>query len=127
MLEPYRVVEVAGYGTALCGQMLGDLGADVVVVEPPEGAALRMQPPFYGEVPHLDRSLAWWATNRNKRGVSVSVVQTIVSIFSEAQLAHRRHFVRASHAMLGEAWVENSRTAPDTSPDWTAPSLLRHP
>ena len=73
MLGPYRVVELAGYGTALCGQMLGDLGADVVVVEPPRGAPLRRQPPYYGDAPHPDRSLSWWATNRNKRGVTLDL------------------------------------------------------
>jgi len=73
MLEHLRVLEVAGFGTAICGQIFGDLGADVVVVEPPGGAELRRRPPFYENVPHPDRSLPWWAYNRNKRGVTLDL------------------------------------------------------
>ncbi len=76
MLEHLRVLEVAGFGTAICGQILGDLGADVVVVEPPEGDELRRRPPFYQDVPHPDRSLPWWAYNRNKRGITLDLTST---------------------------------------------------
>lgn len=72
-LDPYRVVEVAGFGTGMCGQMLADLGADVVVVEPPEGDGLRRRGPFYQDNPHPDRSLSFWAYNRNKRGVTLNL------------------------------------------------------
>ncbi|MHB8574776.1 MAG: CaiB/BaiF CoA transferase family protein [Dehalococcoidia bacterium] len=75
MLEPYRVIEVAGFGTAMCGQMLADLGADVVVVEPPGGAEMRRRPPFYEDVPDPNRSLTWWAYNRNKRGITLDLEQ----------------------------------------------------
>src|SRR5205814_6385146 len=75
MLEPYRVLEVSGFGTAICGQILADLGADVVVVEPPDGAELRRRPPFYQDEPHPDRSLSWWAYNRNKRGITLGLEQ----------------------------------------------------
>src|SRR5579883_762494 len=76
MLEHLRVLEVAGFGTAICGQILGDLGADVIVVEPPEGDELRRRPPFYQDVPHPDRSLPWWAYNRNKRGITLDLTST---------------------------------------------------
>ncbi len=75
MLEPYRVIEVAGFGTSICGQILADLGADVIVVEPPGGDSLRRRAPFYNDEPHPDRSLPWWAYNRNKRGVTLDLEQ----------------------------------------------------
>ena len=92
MLEPYRVLEVAGFGTALCGQMLADLGADVIVIEPPAGDALRRRGPFYGDEPHPDRSLNWWAYNRNKRGVTLDL-RTGDGAALFRQLAHDCDFV----------------------------------
>src|SRR5262245_11176992 len=49
--------------------MLADLGADVIQVEPPGGAAARRRGPFAGGVADSERSLFWWAYARNKRGV----------------------------------------------------------
>jgi crotonobetainyl-CoA:carnitine CoA-transferase CaiB-like acyl-CoA transferase len=57
----------------LCGQLLGDLGADVVKVEPPGGSPARSIGPFYNDTPHPDRSLYWWAYNRNKRGITLDI------------------------------------------------------
>ena len=39
MLSPYRVVDLTDEGAMICGQILGDLGADVILVEPSAGAA----------------------------------------------------------------------------------------
>ena len=38
MLSPYRVVDLTDEGAMICGQILGDLGADVILVEPLAGA-----------------------------------------------------------------------------------------
>jgi crotonobetainyl-CoA:carnitine CoA-transferase CaiB-like acyl-CoA transferase len=57
----------------LCGQILGDLGADVIKVEPPGGSPARRLGPFYQDQPHPDRSLLWWAYNRNKRGITLDL------------------------------------------------------
>ena len=73
MLSPYRVLDLTTERGLLCGQMLGDLGADVIKVEPPGGSPARMVPPFLGDQPHPDRSLYWWAYNRNKRGITVDL------------------------------------------------------
>ncbi len=71
MLSPYRVLDLTTERGLLCGQMLGDLGADVLKIEPPGGAAARQLGPFYRDEPHPDRSLFWWAYNRNKRGITL--------------------------------------------------------
>jgi crotonobetainyl-CoA:carnitine CoA-transferase CaiB-like acyl-CoA transferase len=57
----------------LCGQILGDLGADVIVVEPPGGSSARKLAPFYQDQPHPNHSLFWWAYNRNKRSITLNL------------------------------------------------------
>jgi crotonobetainyl-CoA:carnitine CoA-transferase CaiB-like acyl-CoA transferase len=44
LLEGVRVLDLAGEAAAMAGRVLGDLGADVLVVEPPGGHPLRAQP-----------------------------------------------------------------------------------
>src|ERR1700731_480881 len=73
MLSPYRVLDLTTERGLLCGQMLADLGADVIKVEPPGGSSARNIGPFYKDVPHPDRSLYWWAYNRNKRAITLDL------------------------------------------------------
>lgn len=73
MLSPYRVLDLADQRGLLCGQILADLGADVVAVEPPGGSAARRLGPFAGDVVHPDRSLVWWAFARNKRSITLDL------------------------------------------------------
>jgi len=68
-LDGVKVVELASEHAALAGKMLGDLGADVVVVEPPGGHASRAYGPFADDVDDPERSLWWWYYNTSKRGV----------------------------------------------------------
>jgi crotonobetainyl-CoA:carnitine CoA-transferase CaiB-like acyl-CoA transferase len=68
-LGDLRVVELAGELTGLAGRYLADLGADVVVVEPPHGAAARRLPPFVDDEPGPERSLRWWSEAAGKRSV----------------------------------------------------------
>jgi len=60
----------------VCGRILGDLGADVVKLEPPGGEADRLQPPFVGDVENRERSIPWLAANVNKRGVTCDLGST---------------------------------------------------
>jgi crotonobetainyl-CoA:carnitine CoA-transferase CaiB-like acyl-CoA transferase len=73
MLSPYRVLDLTTERGLLCGQMLGDMGADVIKVEPPGGSPARAIGPFYHDAPHRDRSLYWWAYNRNKRAITLDI------------------------------------------------------
>ena len=73
ILSPYRVLDLTTERGLLCGQMLADLGADVVKVEPPGGSSARRIGPFYKDAPHPDRSLYWWAYNRNKRAITLDL------------------------------------------------------
>jgi benzylsuccinate CoA-transferase BbsE subunit len=73
MLHDVRVLEISAPETMLAGRILADLGADVVTVEPPSGAAGRRMEPFLDELPGLERSLTWHAMNRNKRGITLDL------------------------------------------------------
>jgi crotonobetainyl-CoA:carnitine CoA-transferase CaiB-like acyl-CoA transferase len=68
-----RVVELAHPFGAFAGRLLADAGADVIVVEPPGGAAQRAHGPFAGDEPGPERSLAWWAENTSKRSFVVDL------------------------------------------------------
>jgi crotonobetainyl-CoA:carnitine CoA-transferase CaiB-like acyl-CoA transferase len=69
MLSPYRVLDLSDDQGIFCSFVLGELGADVVCVEPPGGSRARRQGPFAGDVREPERSLFWWAYARNKRSV----------------------------------------------------------
>ena len=73
MLDGLRVLDLADGSGALCGRILGDLGADVVKIEPPGGEAARREPPFAGDIPDNDRSLTWFAANLNKRAITLDI------------------------------------------------------
>ena len=45
-LQGLRVLEIADRSAALAGRILADLGAEVIMVEPPAGAAIRHEGPF---------------------------------------------------------------------------------
>jgi crotonobetainyl-CoA:carnitine CoA-transferase CaiB-like acyl-CoA transferase len=73
MLSPYRVLDLTDERGLLCGQMLADLGADVIAVEPPGGSSARRLGPFRKDEPDPNDSLYWWAFSRNKRGVTLDI------------------------------------------------------
>lgn len=75
MLNDIRVIEISGPETMMAGRILCDLGADVIVVEPPGGAAGRRLDPFLDDEPGLERSLAWHALNRGKRGITLDLAK----------------------------------------------------
>ncbi|HKD66084.1 MAG TPA: CaiB/BaiF CoA-transferase family protein [Candidatus Binataceae bacterium] len=72
-LERYRVLDFSDERGLLCGQLLADLGTDVVVVEPPGGSRVRRFAPFYQDLPDPNGSLYWWAYNRNKRAITLNL------------------------------------------------------
>ena len=62
------MVELASEFGAFAGKLLADLGADVVLVEPPGGHHTRGYEPFLDDVRGPDRSLWFWHYNTSKRG-----------------------------------------------------------
>jgi crotonobetainyl-CoA:carnitine CoA-transferase CaiB-like acyl-CoA transferase len=73
LLSPYRVLDLTDEKAFLCGRVLGDLGADVIKIEPPGGDPARRFGPFAGDGEDAERSLYWFAYNHNKRGVTLSL------------------------------------------------------
>jgi crotonobetainyl-CoA:carnitine CoA-transferase CaiB-like acyl-CoA transferase len=78
LLDGLRVLDVCDESGALAGRILADLGADVVVAEPPGGAVLRRAPHLGGEptaAPDPERSLAWLSQQTGKRGITLDLDQ----------------------------------------------------
>ena len=77
MLSGIRVLDLADERGFLAGKILGDLGADVVKVEPPGGDREGRRGPHLGvgdgDVDDLDRSLPWLALNTSKRGITLNL------------------------------------------------------
>lgn len=61
MLSPYRVLDLTDSRAALGPQMLADLGAEVVLIEPPGGSLER------------NAGTAFAAYNRNKRSATLDL------------------------------------------------------
>ena len=68
-----RVLELADEKGQFCGKLLGDLGADVVKIEPPGGEPCRHVGPFLDDIPHPERSLSFWYYNTSKRGITLNL------------------------------------------------------
>jgi crotonobetainyl-CoA:carnitine CoA-transferase CaiB-like acyl-CoA transferase len=70
-LTGLRVVEIGHFVAApFCTRILGDLGADVIKIEPPEGDPVRQ----WGE--QIDGNSLWWSMHgRNKRSVTLNLKQ----------------------------------------------------
>ena len=66
-------MDLCGTLGCLTGKILGELGADVIRVEPPGGDPCRMTGPFQHNQPHPERSLSWLAYNSSKRGVTLDI------------------------------------------------------
>ena len=92
-LRGVRVVEVASVWGAWAGKLLGDLGADVVVIEPPGGHFTRRFGPFANDEPDPNRSLWWWYYNTSKRGV-------VLDLDSRGDRNELRHLIGGADIVL---------------------------
>jgi crotonobetainyl-CoA:carnitine CoA-transferase CaiB-like acyl-CoA transferase len=92
-LQGLRVVELASEHGALAGKMLGDLGAEVVLVEPPGGHPTRHFPPFLDDRPDPEASLWWWHYHTSKLGV-------VLDLQSPQGLADFRRLVAGADIVL---------------------------
>ncbi|MDY6907713.1 MAG: CoA transferase [Chloroflexota bacterium] len=73
LMEGCRVLDLAEDGCCLAGKILGDMGADVIKIEPPGGSPTRNKGPFHKDIPDPERSLFWFATNLHKRGITLNL------------------------------------------------------
>ena len=69
-LPGLRILDLSdSIGGAYCTRLLADLGADVLLVEPPDGHPLRRTGPFPGDVSHPEKSGLFLHFCANKRSV----------------------------------------------------------
>ncbi len=111
-LDGIRVIDLT---QGLCGPFatlrLGDAGADVVKLEPPNGdAARRMGPPFLG-----DESALFLALNRNKRSVVVDLESGPVARHSRDSSPARTCWSRT--------WVRSGWPSSGSTPREPAPHI----
>ncbi|MGD9935386.1 MAG: CaiB/BaiF CoA transferase family protein [Dehalococcoidia bacterium] len=73
-LSGLKVLDISeGIAGPFCARLLGDLGADVIKVEPPGGDLSRRLGPFPGGVEDPERSAAFLAFNASKRGIMLDL------------------------------------------------------
>ncbi len=96
-LAGLRVVELASDHAAFAGKLLADLGAEVVLVEPPGGHHSRGYEPFVDDRPDPERSLWWWHYHTSKLGV-------VLDLEDGADVTRFRRLVATADIVLdGEA------------------------
>lgn len=71
-LGHYRILDLTEGGCMLGARMLGDLGADVIKIEPPGGSSSRIAP-YYKDINDPDKSLYWFVYNLNKKGITLDL------------------------------------------------------
>ncbi|HEY7270721.1 MAG TPA: CoA transferase [Dehalococcoidia bacterium] len=74
-LQGYRVLDLAAGFSLYCTKLLADLGADVIRIEPPGGAAVRRAEPFAGDEAGDERSLQHLYFNTSKRAITLDLEQ----------------------------------------------------
>jgi crotonobetainyl-CoA:carnitine CoA-transferase CaiB-like acyl-CoA transferase len=84
-LQGIRVLDLSGEPGQFCGKLLGDLGADVIKIEPPGGDAVRQLGPFYEDV--------------------AAVPQPLLARHEHQQA--RQHYVRVDHPKIGTNVIDN--------------------
>lgn len=67
------MLDLSGAMGNYAGKLFADMGADVILVEPPGGTALRREPPFIGDIPGMERSLNHAYQNTSKRGICLNL------------------------------------------------------
>ena len=97
MLEPYIVLDFTDERGEIGPMMLGDLGADVIRIEPPEGSSARRTLPLReddsaSETDSGSTSLSFICFNRNKRSIVLDPESAADNQILK-QLIQQAHFV----------------------------------
>jgi len=68
------VLEIESPCTRYAGKMFADMGADVILIEPPEGCPTRREGPFIGDVEDPEGSLSFAYYHTSKRGAALDLL-----------------------------------------------------
>jgi len=72
-LAGVKVLDLTEGRGLFAGKVLADLGADVVLIEPPRGGPARSLGPFKDDTPGAENSLYFLNFNSNKRGITLNL------------------------------------------------------
>src|SRR5687767_838565 len=92
-LSGLRVLDFTGRMGGYCGLLLANLGAEVILIEPPAGDAARREGPFKDDIPNPDASLPFAAYQTNKRGI-------VLDLESDADRETLRGLIRHADVMI---------------------------
>ncbi|MEQ9450843.1 MAG: CoA transferase [Pseudomonadales bacterium] len=104
-----RVVEVGNQSVALAGRILADLGAEVILVEPPGGQAIRHAAPFLHDEADVERGFAHLYFNTNKQSV-------VLDLQTEADRATFAQLVASADVLLetfAPGWLDEQGLSHD--------------
>jgi crotonobetainyl-CoA:carnitine CoA-transferase CaiB-like acyl-CoA transferase len=87
-----RIIEFPSEAGAYAGKILAELGAEVILVEPPGGHPTRQLPPYAPEVPVPESSLWWWYYNAAK--------ESVVLDWQGADRDRLRELIDSAHVVL---------------------------
>ena len=71
LLSGVRILDLCGPDAQLCGRILAELGAEVILAEPPAGDASRHRGPFRDGQSDLESSITFAALNSGKKSVVI--------------------------------------------------------
>ena len=72
-LHGIRVLDLGGLPSMYASKLLADFGADVILIEGPNGDASRHMPPYAGAEAGTERSLVFHSFHANKRSAAVDI------------------------------------------------------
>src|SRR4029434_4976918 len=92
-LSGLRILDLTGRMGGYCGLLLANLGAEVILVEPPGGDPLRREGPFKDDQADREQSLSFAAYHTNKRGV-------VLNLENDDDRTTLRELARGADALL---------------------------
>ncbi|MEL6982114.1 MAG: CoA transferase, partial [Actinomycetota bacterium] len=84
MLSAYRILDLTDDRGHLAGLLLAQLGAEVILVEPPGGHRTRHRGPWIDDIEGCDRSIEFHAFNRGKTSVEISTAAELAELAATA-------------------------------------------
>ncbi|MBD1381700.1 CaiB/BaiF CoA transferase family protein [Metabacillus arenae] len=90
-LKGITILEIGDQLTQFAGKLLADMGAQVIKVEPSEGAPSRNIGPFYKDIPDKNGSLYFWNYNTSKKSITLDIdtkegQEKILSLLDDADV-----------------------------------------
>ena len=141
-LKGMRVIELAHERISLAGKLMADMGAEVILVEPPGGDPSRQYPPYLNHDPDQP-SLYFWHYNTNKYSVvldldaqddqaKLKTLLTDADIFIEAEPTDRLRqlnldypdLVILNEKLIHIALTPYGRNDPRSDLPWTDLTLM---